>query len=294
MHSGGFSFVPSTSSSGTVPFQGSHGFLSPPRFISRLREFPLDLRYRPVLTPPTTPSPPRKRSRLLNLDLKAFEAENSQANSVKNFSQANQFSSTISIDDKKYFQNSVESFWPKIASESKIGENSNEFIDITSSDNETEKLQSARIVESEFAQSDSNLTEDLSNHDAHSETSDEIVDIESNDDSVVFSELLSIDEKKTVLETGKMFFEDPQLHTKAIEGFAKLFDASLYTVSSDVPRRSSVNHRSKNERKRVKSRKQLVDEETTSPVSGTIIRKLNDGEELIVRKGDIDPVSAEI
>ncbi|KAH8264385.1 hypothetical protein KR038_008128 [Drosophila bunnanda] len=43
-------------------------------------------------------------------------------------------------------------------------------------------------------------------------------------------------------------------------------------------------------RKRSKLRKHMaIDEETISPVSGTIIRKLRDDEELVVRKGDIDP-----
>ncbi|KAH8243866.1 hypothetical protein KR032_010836 [Drosophila birchii] len=46
----------------------------------------------------------------------------------------------------------------------------------------------------------------------------------------------------------------------------------------------------KTERKRSKLRKHMaIDEETISPVSGTIIRKLRDDEELVVRKGDIDP-----
>ncbi|XP_026851105.1 uncharacterized protein LOC6598746 [Drosophila persimilis] len=46
----------------------------------------------------------------------------------------------------------------------------------------------------------------------------------------------------------------------------------------------------KTERKRAKLRKHTaIDEETISPVSGTIIRKLRDDEELVVRKGDIDP-----
>ncbi|KAH8407236.1 hypothetical protein KR222_010909 [Zaprionus bogoriensis] len=46
----------------------------------------------------------------------------------------------------------------------------------------------------------------------------------------------------------------------------------------------------KAERRRTKLRKHAaIDEETISPVSGTIIRKLRDDEELVVRKGDIDP-----
>lgn len=211
----------------------------------------------------------------------------------------NQFSSTISIDNKKYFQNSIEHVQPRSQSVVKISENSNsnDFIDITSSDNEMENIgeESAKNCESEIYRSNSNLTEDLSAHEVDSDSSDEIVDIESNEDSIVFSELVNVNEKdeQVVLENGKMFFDDPTLHSKAIEGFAKLFDNSMYNLPPDAPPAkkafSSSHHRSKSDRKRVKSRKQLVDEETTSPVSGTIIRKLDDGEELVVRKGDIDP-----
>lgn len=301
MHSGGFSFAPSTSSAmnsnNSMLFASSPAMLHPPRFINRLREFPLDLRYRPTLTPPTTPSPPRKRSKILNLDLKTYELEDHEPRLSKSFTHMNQFSSTISIDNKKYFQNSIEHVFPRSQSVAKICESSNsdDFIDITSSDNEMENVpgESAKKSEHENYQSDSNLTDDLSAHEGESETSDEIVDIESNEDSVVFSELVNATEfnNQAVLESGKMFFDDPKLHSKAIEGFAKLFDNSMYNLP-DVPSKkvfTSSHHRSKSDRKRVKSRKQLVDEETTSPVSGTIIRKLDDGEELVVRKGDIDP-----
>ena len=290
MHSGGFTFASSTSGSGSIPYQAPLGFFTPPRFNNRLREFPLDLRYRPVLTPPSTPSPPRKRTKFLNLDLKTFEVEDVPQIVPKLFNRMNQFSSTISIDDKKYFQNSVESFLPNSSRNlNEVSENADEFIDITGSDNETDNFrpETARKDDNELFHSDSNLTDDLSNQ-AHSETSDEIVDIESNEDSVVFSELMSTQNSDLVLENGKTFFDDPQLHSKAIEGFAKLFDASL-NQNSEVGIKKVSNHRSK---KRIKSRKQMVDEETTSPVSGTIIRKLHEGEELVVRKGDIDPVSA--
>lgn len=301
MQSGGYSFVPSTSgllNPNSVLYHGSNSILQPPRFVNRLREFPLDLRYRPVdLTPPTTPSPPRKRSRTLNLDLKSYELEKSEISSQ---SRKNQFSSTISIDDKKYFQNTVDSFPSTSKAQSeKLCENSdsNDFIDITSSDNEQENTQddSVRKVFNDNLESASNLTEDLSNHGAESETSDEIVDIESNEDSIVFHELADpsqVDEF-AILETGKMCFEDPKLHSKVIEGFAKLFDSSLYNIPSSPNKKNlnSSHQRNKSDRKRLKSRKQLVDEETTSPVSGTIIRKLHEGEELVVRKGDIDPVS---
>lgn len=308
MHSGGFSFINSTagamgSSSLLYPVaQSSLAMQQAPRFVNRLREYPLDLRYRPVLTPPSTPSPPRKRKNLLNLDLRTFESDESEVKIGKSFSAMNQFSSTISIDDKKYFQNSMDHAFPstsKAQSDVRVWEPSEDFIDITSSDNEMESAQAdqVKIADVEFRRSESILTDDNSNN---SDDSDEIVDIESNEDSVVFSELMNRStndvENTAILENGKSIFDDPSLHSKALEGFAKLFDSSMYNIT-DIPMReikkSSTNAgpiRSKNERKRVKSRKQMVDEETTSPVSGTIIRKLHDGEELVVRKGDIDPV----
>lgn len=215
---------------------------------------------------------------------------------AKSFSHMNQFSSTISIDNKKYFQNSIEHVFPKAQSEEKVCEDSdsNDSIDITGSDIETEnfRAESARKDENLFFGSETNLTDDASDR-GHEKDSDEIVNIESDEESVVFSELVNCneDDNQAVLEDGKTFFDDPNLHSKAIEGFAALFNKNMYVLpEAGIKKTLNPNsHRGKSERKRVKSRKQIVDEETTSPVSGTIIRKLDDGEELVVRKGDIDP-----
>lgn len=245
MHSGGsFSYQP-------VFYAESQSFL-------RNGEIPLDLSiFKPVLTPPTTPSPPRKQPKLLNLDQRNFE----------NFPKATQFLKTISIADKKYFENSIE-------------ENSEEYIDITSSDNEDENKISENC----------DITDDESNQIISSDSDDEIVDVESNEDSILLnSESALYDGSDGVLQKGDKIFEDPQLHSKAVQGFALLFEKSVYSRSSDSQKSSSAPSRSKSERKRVKLRKQLVDEENTSPVSGTLIRKLKDGEELVVRRGDIDP-----
>ncbi|CRL07135.1 CLUMA_CG020130, isoform A [Clunio marinus] len=301
MYSGGFSLISPKSGSmsfNSVPYSSANSlaiFQPPSGFINMMRDFPLDLRYRPVLTPPTTPSPPRKRTKILNMDSKTFEIEEGERHS----SQLNNFSNNISTDNMKSFRSDIEQNKSYISgiveSDSKICEisDSNDYVDIISSDNETEnKLKSSeRSKTNYFCFNDSNLTEDLITSDCESEESDEIVDIESNDYSIVFKELTSKSVKKTVLEYGKTSFDDPKLHSKAIEGFAKLFDKTLPNAF-DINIAKNANfalRQMKHERKRVKSRKQLVDEETTSPVSGTIIRKLDDGEELVVRKGDIDP-----
>lgn len=233
MHSGGsFSFF----------YSDSQSFL-------RNGEIPLDLSvFKPVLTPPSTPSPPRKQQKLLNLD----------------YFPKSQFK-TVSIDNKKYFENSTENL------------ESDEYIDITSSDNEEEKV-------NEISEN-CDITDDESNQIISSD-SDEEIDVESNEDSNVLSDITQTDDHG-ILQKGDKVLENPKLHTKAIQGFAMLFEKSVYALSSDSQK--STSSRSKSERKRVKLRKQVVDEENTSPVSGTLIRKLKDGEELVVRRGDIDP-----
>ncbi|KAG5672328.1 hypothetical protein PVAND_002462 [Polypedilum vanderplanki] len=249
MHSGGFSF------SSILSYQQDSS-----RFQVRSGEIPLDLSvFKPVLTPPTTPSPPRKQARLLNLDQTSKSVTNS-----------NQFSKTISIDDKKYFHNSIDE---------NVDNNSDEYIDITSSDNEADNFPPLSHQQTE------NVTESLISDD-ESVDSDEIVDIESNDDSILLNS--NENDEHGVLENGKKVFDDPKYHSKAVQGFAMLFEKSVYSLTSESGKKSSSSSR-KNERKRMKLRKQIVDEENTSPVSGTLIRKLKDGEELVVRRGDIDP-----
>ncbi|XP_061398976.1 uncharacterized protein LOC133334660 [Musca vetustissima] len=157
-----------------------------------------------------------------------------------------------------------------------------------------------------------------------------------------------------VLTRNKLVYENEELHNRAVDGLAKLFDRDFnkgnsnnecdsgggnnnnvktyidltnctkpceenpYTARTDtqdkqdtimITSNSSVPNNvnpqldsppthirppsyktHKTERKRMKLRKHMsLDEETISPVSGTIIRKLRDDEELVVRKGDIDP-----
>jgi hypothetical protein len=260
MHSGGFSFA-------SILSYQQDSLHSSSRFI-RSGEIPLDLSvFKPVLTPPSTPSPPRKQPRLLNLDIKRLEPSKI----------SNQFSKTVSIDDKKYFQNSIE----------ENVDNSDEYIDITSSDNEMDSIAptSLQHSSSEKDMIDESLISD-DESDQNSIDSDEIVDIESNDDSILMNSTECDDHG--VLEGNQKIFEDPKHHSKAVHGFAMLFEKSVYSLANEASKKSPSTSR-KNERKRMKLRKQVVDEETTSPVSGTLIRKLKDGEELVVRRGDIDP-----
>ncbi|XP_050334840.1 uncharacterized protein LOC126762264 [Bactrocera neohumeralis] len=176
---------------------------------------------------------------------------------------------------------------------------------------------------------------------------EEYVDILSNDDddlnplnSAHFTQRLQCQElEEEIAKSGKaltrnkLVYDNEELHHRAIDGLAKLFekdfqvphveksqDSNLLTRKQTNTVLTAINEADlsepnrtlhvekppakansfgrthqqrshKSERKRMKLRKhhQMLDEETISPVSGTIIRKLRDDEELVVRKGDIDP-----
>lgn len=110
------------------------------------------------------------------------------------------------------------------------------------------------------------------------------------------------------LERDKTYYENEELHKNAIDGFAKLFEKSL--SGRAVPSIQDHHHHQQQQRqrnadrspssgalvtsialkKRIKHKRlQQPDDDNTSPVSGTIIRRLRDDEELVVRRGDIDP-----
>ncbi|CAD6994345.1 unnamed protein product [Ceratitis capitata] len=139
-----------------------------------------------------------------------------------------------------------------------------------------------------------------------------------------------IEKTGKALTRNKLVYDNEELHHRAVDGLAKLFERDFLvpaqageargnnlvisqqqqvphvSVSEDNSRAAHVEkltmkdsrfgrpHQQrahKSERKRMKMRKHhhAHDEETISPVSGTIITKLRDDEELVVRKGDIDP-----
>ncbi|XP_036325338.1 uncharacterized protein LOC118738509 [Rhagoletis pomonella] len=182
-------------------------------------------------------------------------------------------------------------------------------------------------------------------HAGDGEDEEEYVDILSNDDddlnplnSANFTQHLQsraleeeLEKTGKVLTRNKLTYDNEELHHRAIDGLAKLFERDFLVPKGAVETQGNIlvtnkqtnvafaadlqeRHRAaqgekpslkansfgrahqqrsqhKSERKRMKLRKHqlALDEETISPVSGTIIRKLRDDEELVVRKGDIDP-----
>ncbi|XP_062540096.1 zinc finger protein 37 [Armigeres subalbatus] len=270
-------------------------------------QIPLDLSLRQgnvPMTPPSTPSPPRKRNRTLDEDEWKLKLVN---NSLQR--SMNQFSDTVCIDDKKYYANttltssSVSHFryfddsarLPPFKSLQQIPSTSTtnvkppeEFIDITGQEDSASA--------SRHSPSSNIDVESLENNEGM-----DGVDIEDDDDDDDSQESINIvdseekENSEAVLVDGQRYFENEKLHLQAIEGFARLFEQSFVDYDRSSPQkaqpagRTYPHHRPKSERRRIKTRKQIVDEDNTSPVSGTIIRKLQDGEELVVRKGDIDP-----
>ncbi|XP_052868135.1 uncharacterized protein LOC128274091 [Anopheles cruzii] len=308
---------------------------SPPaaRSVAR-REFqsPLDLSLRPTnvvpMTPPSTPSPPRKR-------LKSFDEPGNSLPTVLDRDwrpqpAKNQFSDTVCIDDKRYYANTTlgsgsgsrnfpffanhNARCPEIAQGGTCGtivedtEKVEEFIDITGGeeDQSHERYRTGQLPE----ECDDDGDDDGIPPGTRDDKSDcSNIDVESLDneddheDSNASINIVDSEEKETLVDAvlidGKRYFEDERLHLQAIEGFARLFERS-FGEFSEKSRSSSTDRKrsaagaggrggSKPERRRNKTRKHPIDEDNSSPVSGTIIRQLQDGEELVVRKGDIDP-----
>lgn len=150
------------------------------------------------------------------------------------------------------------------------------------------------------------LTED--GDDIEEELEEEFVDVLGNDDEDEVQQKVNY-EASAALTRDQLVYNDEELHKIAVEGFAKLFEKDFNEddektfVELQVKQQhgeeqehqlhqQQQNHpqQQKSERKRLKTRKQInFDEDNTSPVSGTIIRKLRDDEDLVIRKGDIDP-----
>lgn len=273
---------------------------------------PLDLSLRnPVpITPPTTPSPPRKRSRS-----NGFQDQFQLAGFTGHWR-------SKCLDELHSDGDVVE--WRKNDQPEEIidhEDNKNPFTDSqknTKTNTEDMYISRDRDGSPQDKSRNINLVEDVElnfDNSTHSDDEDCYIDVISQDDTKSIDICEETDEifkpndsiKKSVsvcssecddpsihepLSRNKVVYEDSKLHYQAIEGFAKLFEKNFGkstsgTVNDSV--KSGKSFESKVEKRKLKIRKQTVDEDNSSPVSGTIIRKLRHDEELVVRKGDIDP-----
>ena len=283
------------------------------RPISVLSPLDLSLRSSVVpITPPSTPSPPRKR-------LRHFEDTNNlwRPHSLGYFDNAPFL--TWSTDELKRISE-------KLVDESnKSSEYSHPYSQRTRLSEEETIVLTEDEGEFESTGIEDDDDDDDEDDDDNDNDDEEFVDVLSNDDDEIPATILcpvpsplqpiNVDEvsqstdgdhqrSELVLTREKLVYDDSALHNQAVEGFAKLFDKTFSSNSREESAKPTISNvstescsqllfrqmmKSKYEKRRFKVRKQIIDEDNSSPVSGTIIRKLRDDEELVVTKGDIDP-----
>lgn len=293
---------------------------------------PLDLSLRSSssipITPPSTPSPPRKRIKTntttnnsssdecFNLwrphtnSFPYFDNNNSSNhNNNSNICRSN-VNSPISTSSSMSFPWNPENF-------RRITEQTFAPFDITllePSDNLSNQSGGSKLTTEEMK---GNLIEVDEDDDGDTivltEDGEEEVETLVDDEEEEFVDVLGNDDDEVVVEgqqkvnyevisaltRDQLVYKDEELHKIALEGFAKLFEKDFSVTQEESKEGQDTTSpqqqqpellQQKGERKRFKTRKQInFDEDNTSPVSGTIIRKLRDDEDLVIRKGDIDP-----
>lgn len=266
---------------------------------------PLDLSLRnPVpITPPTTPSPPRKRSRSNGFQepftLAGFHGHvwrSKCIDEVQSEGEYVEWSKNIQTGDVVGPEDNKTTFTEL----SKYTEDRHISYDTEPSQNKSRNVNLEEGVELTLDNSTPSDDEDCY-IDVISQDDTKSIDICEDSDNVFqtnsFKKSVSMcssecDDQSEALSRNKLVYEDTKLHYQAIEGFAKLFEKNFGKSSSGQLNdaiKSGKSFESKIEKRKLKIRKQTIDEDNSSPVSGTIIRKLRHDEELVVRKGDIDP-----
>lgn len=304
--------------------------------------FPLDLSLRTSIpiTPPSTPSPPRKRPK--NNDnttystLRSVTARHDHLwrHTMGYFDDTNPSVALWKWNDSARNTNQINNTFPtdkEICSidDSTISRTTESPIDIVdvSQNHHTEKPLDTENISSPDNDCD-DIVSDNNNDDDDDDDEDCIIDVISQDENNKTSNVLSIcdqenatnsssDEiisvqgvndytspiadtddhagKYEALTRNKLVYDDTELHSQAIEGFARLFEKNFGSSNNDHDHDKKLNAiekpltYNKIDKRKIKLRKFITDEDNTSPVSGTIIRKLRHDEELVVRKGDIDP-----
>lgn len=327
-----------------------------PRFLLRHAAFtsPLDLSIRTSvpITPPSTPSPPRKRIHPEYIDITTMDLARENMHRTQfgyfdgnplhplpplSFMKQNQVCDSVESKNIKQSPKTEINLNEALPDQNDNG-NPQQYFDCKILDSKGKKTSQSNFEHFEHMKTDCtviNCDIDEDSRAACDSDEDAFVDIltqddqddndnglrnslESHSDHILISETsdsvadVSVcdydDNRNDVLSRNKLIYEDEQLHARALEGFAKLFEKSFFNgVSSEpnntdayLPSTSTLIDNSsasiekvkpnKIEKKRFKLKKhQMIDEDNTSPVSGTIIRKLREDEELVVRKGDIDP-----
>lgn len=280
-----------------------------PPFILRHTGFPspIDLSIRTLtpITPPTTPSPVQNR-----MNIGEFVNKNLDISSVSG-SPAFWKWDQIGHSSTAYFHTSDNACLNSSPLVSNIAK------DVPSEPNDDFDRHTQNSKDCNLNSQNERFSYNLSIDDDFDSDEDAFVDVLTQDDTVLprrttinedknlsndgDSQIVVIkdvddDENGGALDRNKMCYDDENLHQNAIDGFAKLFerslcnDAKLSTAATFNKTPSSESTPTNGLKKRIKHKRMLPqDDDNTSPVSGTIIRRLRDDEELVVRRGDIDP-----
>lgn len=279
-----------------------------PPFILRHTGFPspIDLSIRTLtpITPPTTPSPVQNR-----MNIGEFVSKNLDINSVNN-SPAFWKWDQIGHTSASYFHTSDNA---NLNTSQLVNNGAKE---IPSEQTDEFERQPQISKDCNISGQNEQFNYNLSIDDDFDSDEDAFVDVLTQDDIVLPRRTNNLekslpddpdipvvlindaddDENGSALDRNKMYYDDEKLHQNAIDGFAKLFEQTLCNEAK-TSNASSLNKIPSTDptptnglKKRIKHKRILpLDDDNTSPVSGTIIRRLRDDEELVVRRGDIDP-----
>lgn len=293
---------------------------------------PLDLSLRSSssipITPPSTPSPPRKRMKNYGSGSNSSDESNNiwrpHTNSFVYFDSNSNTTNTTNITSSPVSASSSISFpWNsenlRRFTEQTFTSMDTQLLGASSNNNISSHPGSSKLNVEEVRSNRYNLievddedtivlTEDGDDVEEEVETlvddeEEEFVDVLGNDDDDEDEQQKLNYEATTALTRDQLVYNDEELHKIAVEGLAKLFEKDfsgddektfvelqVKQYEEQPNHQQQQDHPQKIERKRLKTRKQInFDEDNTSPVSGTIIRKLRDDEDLVIRKGDIDP-----
>lgn len=223
-------------------------------------EFPLDLTLRSStpITPPSTPSP--RQPSVQEKDYDRITGTHEDKVSGGRTLCLSEFLTSAMMDSERIT----------------CDEDSEEYIDITSQEDDQEAGMDYRLTRSEV------ICEEIEDSSSSDNSIIDVCDTKSECSEPPQTSSHGDNKEDAVLSRGQTAFKDSFLHQKALDGFAKLFQAPPSAITATNP--------IKVDRRLMKSRRQCsTTEDYTSPVSGTIIRKLRDDEELVIRKGDIDP-----
>lgn len=281
-----------------------------PPFILRHSGFPspidLSIRNLTPITPPTTPSPVQNRMNIcdfVNKNLDINSANSSPAfwkwDHIGHSSTAYFHTSDNGCLSSTPFVNNVTKEISCEQADEPKNKSPDHKADVAA--NQTEAFSYNLSIDEDFDSDEDAFVDVLTQDDnvlprsTNSSVENEVTN-ESDIPVVLINDAEEDEQCAGALDRNKAYYDDEKLHQNAVDGFAKLFEKTLNGESNNEHQRDAEKLVSDEPapvvglKKRLKHKRiHQQDDDNISPVSGTIIRRLRDDEELVVRRGDIDP-----